>query len=807
MNMKSQRLGIGKLLMFLVPSLAALMVTTTVWVAPALTVPPVPPGDGPEGSDRTLSPYFLVKSDDPSVDQLPLKATTADVKVAGVIADVTVTQVYRNEGRKPLEAIYVFPASTRAAVYGMRMTIGERTIQAQIQKREEARQAYEKARQEGKGASLLEQHRPNVFQMNVANIMPGDEIKTELRYTELLVPTEGVYELVYPTVVGPRYSNQQASQAPESEKWSQNPYLHQGEAPPYTFDLKMDLAAGLPIQEMTCTSHKTKIDYQDKTRAHLELDASERSGGNRDFILKYRLAGNQVETGLLLFEGKEENFFLMMMQPPRRVTVADIPPREYVFIVDVSGSMHGYPLDISKKLLKDLIGGLRATDTFNVLLFSGGSQLLAEKSLPANAENIRRALDVIDRQQGGGGTELLPALKRALTLPREKGVSRSFIIATDGYVAVEPAAFDLIREHLGDANFFTFGIGASVNRHLIEGMARVGAGEPFVVTKPDEAAARAERLRQYIQSPVLTEVRVDFDGFEAYDTEPSHLPDLFAERPVLVYGKWKGKPSGTIRLKGRSGERRFEDTIKVADCRPLSENSALRYLWARSRIAQLSDYNGIQPDQDRERQITDLGLNYHLLTAYTSFVAIDTEVRRKDGEVTTVKQPLPLPEGVSDYAVGQAVAPMMSRAMPTVTRSGSRDMELRKQALPAAESVAGEEQKKGGKAEKDGHALAIEQLRTEGDLTEEAVRRVVESHLDEVNACLQSMSTGSKPEKLVFKWEIRQDGRVRSFRMVTPHGRNDEPDKCIKKLVEGWTFAVSKKNKTTQVTLTLSVGR
>ncbi|NTV44000.1 MAG: trypsin, partial [Syntrophobacteraceae bacterium] len=239
-------------------------------------VPPPPGGGQSEGldaPDKTLSPYFFVKSDDPSVDQLPLKSTSAVVEIAGVIADVTVTQVYKNEGKRPLEAIYVFPASTKAAVYGMKMTIGERTVIAQIQKRDEARAAYEQAKKEGKSASLLEQQRPNVFQMNVANILPGDEIKTELRYTELITPAEGVYEFVYPTVVGPRYSNQPSATAPPSEKWVQNPYLHSGEAPPYTFDIKVRLSAGVPIQEMTCTSHKTDIQYEDPASVSVQLSA------------------------------------------------------------------------------------------------------------------------------------------------------------------------------------------------------------------------------------------------------------------------------------------------------------------------------------------------------------------------------------------------------------------------------------------------------------------------------------------------------------------------------------------------------
>jgi len=401
--------------------------------------------------DQTLSPYFLVSSPDAALDSLPLKSTSAHVNISGVIADVTVTQVYGNQGSKPLEAIYVFPASTRAAVHGMKMTIGERVVEAKIRKREEARQEYEAARDAGKNASLLEQQRPNVFQMNVANIMPGDEVKVELRYTELIVPTDQVYEFMYPTVVGPRYVNKTAADVPASEHWTKNPYLHQGEPPTYAFDIKVVLAAGMPINEVTCPSHKVDTVFSGTSTAGITLDASEKQGGNRDFVLRYRLDGAKIQSGLLLFEGEKENFFLLMMQPPKRVTTADIPGREYVFIVDVSGSMHGFPLDVSKKLLRDLIGKLRASDRFNVILFAGASSVMAERSVSATEANIARAIAFIDAQQGGGGTELLPALSRALALPREDGVSRTLVIATDGYVSVEAEAFDLIRKRLGES--------------------------------------------------------------------------------------------------------------------------------------------------------------------------------------------------------------------------------------------------------------------------------------------------------------------------------------------------------------------
>jgi Ca-activated chloride channel family protein len=778
-------------------------------------VPPPPGGGQSEGldaPDKTLSPYFFVKSDDPSVDQLPLKSTSAVVEIAGVIADVTVTQVYKNEGKKPLEAIYVFPASTKAAVYGMKMTIGERTLIAQIQKRDEARAAYEQAKKEGKSASLLEQQRPNVFQMNVANILPGDEIKTELRYTELITPAEGVYEFVYPTVVGPRYSNQPSATAPPSEKWVQNPYLHSGEAPSYSFDIKARLSAGVSIQEMTCTSHKTDIQYDDPASASVQLSAGEKSGGNKDFILKYRLTGDKIQSGLLLYEGDKEKFFLLMVQPPKRVNPSAIPPREYIFIVDVSGSMHGFPLEISKGLLKDLIGKLRPTDIFNVLLFAGASEVMAEQSLAASPENVRRAVDLIDRQRGGGGTELLPALKRALALPRREGISRTVVMATDGYVSVETEAFDLIKKELGRANFFTFGIGSSVNRFLIEGMARVGAGEPFVVTKPDEAPARAEKFRQTVQSPLLTQIRLDFGGFQAYDVEPAGgVPDVFAERPVVIHGKWRGNPEGTITLKGVGGEKPYSHAIQVAAVKPLKANSALRYLWARSRIAELSDYNLLQPDDQRIKQITQLGLDYNLLTAYTSFVAIDSEVRRKDGDVTTVKQPLPLPEGVSDYAVGGAAGTMMMRAQsmasPMLPSTVPHAREKAAAVEPTKKTEAESSRDAAQKAGKGPSELTVRVKKVEvpAGLSEEGVKQVVESRLEELKQCISTDTRKRPPREVVLTVSVDPAGKVSDVRSASKPAMGKDMERCIQDTVKAWIFAAPGGNAPVIVKITLSV--
>ena len=607
-----------------------------------------------KSSDKSLSPYFFVNSDNPETDRLPLKSTSAQVNIAGVIADVTIKQVYKNEGKNTLEAVYIFPASTHAAVYNMKMKVGEREIIAVVQERQKARQQYEQAKNEGKTASLLEQQRPNVFQMNVANILPGDIIEVELSYTELLIPENGIYEFVYPTVVGPRYSNQTVENAP-GEGWVANPYLKEGEVPNYTFDIKATISAGLPLHDVRSPSHQIDVKYTDTQSAAITLKNSGKFEGNRDFILQYRLKGDRIESGLLLYPGKDENFFLAMIQPPKAVIPSQIPSREYIFILDVSGSMYGFPLDITKKLMNELLLKLKPTDRFNLVLFAGASSVYQEHSITATPVNIKNAINYIGQQHGGGGTELLPALKKAMALQSDENFSRSFVILTDGYVNVEREAFEYIHKNLGQANFFAFGIGTSVNRYLIEGIAHAGKGESFVATNQKEAENLAPRFIKYVSMPVLTHIQMNFDHFTTYDVLPESCPDVFAERPVIIIGKYKNKPTGNIQITGISGDKTFIKRLNLQDFNPSALNAALKYLWARQKIQYLDDYinaDSYHEQKDLSDEVTALGLKYNLLTKYTSFIAVDSDIRNEDGNITTVKQPLPLPDGVSNLAVG-----------------------------------------------------------------------------------------------------------------------------------------------------------
>ncbi|HXI58389.1 MAG TPA: VWA domain-containing protein, partial [Polyangia bacterium] len=357
------------------------------------------------------------------------------------------------------------------------------------------------------------------------------------------------------------------------------------------------------------------------------------------------------------------------------------------------GSMHGYPLETAKVLMRDLLGRLRPTDYFNVALFSGAAEVLSPAgSMPATPEQIAGAVARIERQTGGGGTELMGGLEMAYRIPKKlASVSRTVVVVTDGFVGVEAQAFRFIREHLSEANLFAFGIGTGVNRGLIEGMARAGQGEPFVVLRPEKAAEAAHKLGAYVEQPVLTNVKVHFAGFDAYDVAPQQLPDLMARRPLILFGKYRGTAGGQIEITGSGGAGwRYEKVeVRASDVRP--QNAALRWLWARRWVETLDDERAMGAGQPAEDAITTLGLDYHLLTAFTSFVAVDSQVVNAGGQGSTVRQPLPLPEGVSNLAVTAAmgsagIAPhsYFQKSARGAVREESSVMNLAQAPAPAA---------------------------------------------------------------------------------------------------------------------------
>lgn len=605
-----------------------------------------------ETGDTTLAPYFFIEDTDTPIDSFPLKETKVTANINGIIAETYVTQTYSNDGQQPVNACYVFPTSTKVTVHGMKMVIGNQVITAQIKEREEAKQEYAEAKSEGKSTSLLEQQRPNVFTMDVANIMPGDVVSIELHYTELITSAEGIYEFVFPTVVGPRYASPSEESTADTNQWVETPYLEDGNTPDSKYDLTVNLSTGVPIMDLTCKSHQTNVKWDNVSAAQVTLSSPEDFAGNRDFILSYKLTGQDVSSGLMLNTGESENFFMLTVQPPERFISENIPPREYIFVLDVSGSMFGYPLETSKELIRDLVTNLKETDSFNLILFSNELIQLAPKSVSANAQNIKSAMNLIDQREGGGGTELSLALESAIAIPMDENVSRSIVSITDGYISDEKNVFNLIHQNLDKASFFSFGIGDAVNRYLIDGIAKAGLGESFVVTDSADAKETANRFRTYIQSPILTDIHIEYEGFDAYDIEPATQSTLFAQKPIVLFGKWRGEPEGIIHLSGKTGNQDYMQDIHVSQVEPMESNQALPYLWARTKVERLMDYGCYTNHEDVKDEVTALGLNYSMMTEYTSFIAVTETVRNTNGDSTDVNQPLPLPENVSNLAVG-----------------------------------------------------------------------------------------------------------------------------------------------------------
>lgn len=615
-------------------------------------------GEEAQEEEDALAPYIIILSGDPSVDRFPLKGTEVTTNIDGIIAETRVVQTYANEGEKPISASYVFPASENVTIHGMQMIIGDNIVTARIQEKEEAKETFETAKSEGKSASLLEQQRPNVFTMDIANIMPGDDVRIELHYTELIEPEENIYQFVFPTVVGPRYASPQkenageADQAQEADDWVETPYLSEGSTPPGKYDITVNLSAGVPIADISSSTHDIRVTKNGDSSAKITLAGSKDYAGNRDYVLEYKLNGEEIDCGLMLNTGEEENYFMLMVQPPERFEPQDIPPRDYMFVLDVSGSMSGFPLDTARDLIKNLVANLRDTDTFNLMLFSTEALLMSPTPMAATQENVKLAMELIDEQEGGGGTELAPALKSCLNYLGEENGAHSVVIITDGYISGEKEIFNIIDRNLDRVSFFSFGIGTAVNRYLIDGIAKAGIGESFVVTDSSEAEETAGRFRTYIESPVLTDIQVSFDGFDTYHVEPQKLPTLFAQRPIVVYGKWRGELTGTVKITGNNGSRKFVKEIPVDQVKPLKDNDAIRYLWARKRIERLTDYGINENARDIKYQVTQIGLKYSIMTPYTSFVAVVDTIRNPQAESTDVNQPLPLPLQVSDLAVG-----------------------------------------------------------------------------------------------------------------------------------------------------------
>src|ERR1044072_2671116 len=610
------------------------------------------------GSLQVLDPNGKPKAD------CPLKHTEVKADVSGFLARVTVTQQFENNFKEKIEAVYTFPLPQNAAVDDMTMVVGDRTVRGKILRREEAEAVYEAAKNNGQRASLLNQDRPNIFTQSVANILPGEQIKITISYVETLKYEDGAYEFVFPMVVGPRYIPGNATgaqgngfspdtdQVPDASKITPRP-APAGMRAGHDISLDITLDAGVPIEGVVSKTHDVDVERPDDRRAVVRLKDRE-TIPNKDFILRYDVAGKKISDALLTHSTGHSGFFTLILQTPERVTAEDVTPKELVVVLDTSGSMSGFPIDKAKETMKLALDSLYPSDTFDLITFAGDTNILFPAPVPATKENLDKAQKFLETREGAGGTEMMKAIRASLEPSDKQDHVRIVCFMTDGYVGNDMEIIGEVQKH-PNARVFSFGIGSSVNLYLLDGMARYGRGEVEYVALNDDGSAAARRFHERIRNPLLTDISIDWNGMQVDDVYPKTIPDLFGAKPVILSGRYGGNGKGVIRLKGKMSGRDFVREIPV-DFSSLAQHEVLATLWARMRVDDLmsNDLKGAQQgtmSDELKQQIIQLGLNYRLMTQFTSFVAVKEMIVTDGGQPRRIDVPVEVPEGVNRDAV------------------------------------------------------------------------------------------------------------------------------------------------------------
>ncbi len=630
------------------------------------------PQNASAGQPQGNSELQIIGKDGKVTGFVPLKHTGIKAEISGFVARIEVTQEFENVLPDAVEAVYVFPLPHESAVDGMSMTVGQREIRAVIKERDEARKIYEQARNTGHTAALLDQERPNIFTQSVTNIPPNGTVQIKLSVLELLKYEAGVYEFAFPLVVGPRYMPGNPTSAgdhgtmPNSDQVPDASRISPPVAGVHTDDataghdvsMEVNLAAGVAVGDVESTSHKIFADRTGADSYHVTL-ADQAVPPNKDFILKYKVAGGEISDAILTHADKTGSYFTLILQPPDRPQEKALVPRQLIFVVDTSGSMWGFPLEMAKKTVQRALDNLRKDETFNLITFSGDTRILFPEPVPATAENVAKAKEVLAGAYGSGGTEMMKAIRTALgddagaDKPMEADPIRVVCFMTDGYVGNDADIIAEVKKH-SDARVFSFGIGTAVNRFLLTKMAEEGHGDVEFVTAPGEAQAAADRFYERVHSPVLTNIAIDWNGLPVTDVYPKNVGDLFSAKPIIITGRYSGSPAGKITIKGYRGTGDYSRTIPVNFSSAGASNAALEKIWARHKVEDLmsQDWNGIQSGNSKYKaEIIQVGLEHNLATQYTSFVAVEERTVVSDGKPVKVEVPVELPEGVSPLAV------------------------------------------------------------------------------------------------------------------------------------------------------------
>lgn len=674
-------------------------------------------------------------------EAFPLAHTDVDAEVTGPVARVTVTQTFTNPHPRPVDATYLFPLPADGAVDAMDLTVGSRVVHARVARRDEARRTFAHARAQGRTAALLEQDRPNLFRQSVANIAPGEQVRVTLRFVETVPYRDGAYELALPLATGSRYTPGQGGVTPTR--------------PPGDVSVRVGIAQGVALAEVTSPSHGVSVSGE-RARGDARVTLAEGAAlPDRDFILRWRPQVDVVAPAVLARREGGDGFVTLVLHPDARAADDAVTPREMVFLVDASSSMRGAPMEHAKSLLRRAIASLRGGDTVRMLRFSDEVRPLDAAALPASAEARARALAWVDALSASGTTEMLPAVAAALTAPVDPARVRVVVFVTDGYVGNERAVLAAVQRHIGTARVFPVGVGSAVNRYLLEEIAEIGRGDLQVVTPREDPHAAAERVMSAMDRPFLTDVHVSFHG-AVRDVYPRVIPDLFAGRPLVVHGRYDGGGPARVTVRGNVRGRPWSRTLDVVlpQGDTNGETDAMRRdplpsLWARARVKDLSRAMLLGEVPSLREEVTALGLRFGLVTAYTSFVAVDAsrDVRGRIGNIPRASGGLSAPVGSSitgSFALAGAGSGVVERSIRGAV------------AMPAAQAgrpAYAPRDALGG----DGGATREEALRSAMRLAMSRVRLLYERAL-RANPALQG--------RIVVALSVGEGGRVTGVTVV-----------------------------------------
>ncbi|MBD2481593.1 VIT domain-containing protein [Planktothrix sp. FACHB-1365] len=610
---------------------------------------------------------LYIQTPDQQPIAFPLKHTNVSAKIAGNLSRVEVTQSFENPFTTTLEAVYIFPLPDEAAVDEMLIQIGDRTIKGNIKKREEAQQIYEQAKQQGRTAGLLEQERDNIFTQSLANIKPGEQIDVIIRYSDSLKFTGGNYEFVFPMVVGPRYipgvgiedpssggtaiapltQNQDTDLVPDASRLNA-PILPEGMRSRHDINVTVEIDAGVPILGINSPSHQLQIDHTGQN-ARITLAEGD-TIPNKDLMLRYQVAGEHTQTTILTQSDERGGHFAVYLIPAIKYATDQIVAKDVVFLIDTSGSQAGMPLMQCQELMRQFINHLNPDDTFSIIDFANTTQQLSAVPLANTPQNRAQALQYINHLNANGGTELLRGIQAVLNFPvTDVGRLRTVVLLTDGYIGNENQILAEVQQHLKPGNrLHSFGAGSSVNRFLINRIAELGRGISRIIRHDEPVEPVVEQFFTQINNPVLTNIQVSWQG-EGEETViyPTLAPDLFAEQPLVLFGKKPDSNSGVLQIQGSAaGGIPYQQDFNLNF--DSEGNPAVAQLWGRSRIKALMNQMVQGETKAGVEAVTETALTYQLLSQYTAFVAVSDDVRVNANEASvSVQVPVEMPEAVS----------------------------------------------------------------------------------------------------------------------------------------------------------------